>query len=211
MNLAIESCFMSPSFRFLFGFNAAQQFPRDSRKMAPKFSFGNRLGAEPTHVLGNPRRSLREGIQRLVTHATFPHLEASVDGAVAGIFIGRAPRPAQRFEELVERRAQRRPVLDLRTEAAHKLLHPFWISLLEITWRENLGGESFGSRAQCIRSVIGVVERTAKGLLAPQILQKPSGNGKMLPTPDLNFLLIRCKARDFKAARKAFRKFSGPD
>src|SRR6266852_431212 len=56
-----------------------------------------------------------------------------------------------------------------------------------------------------------MVERTANGLLAPRILDEPSSNRKMLPAPDLNFLLIRRKAGDFKPARETCREFSVPD
>src|ERR1019366_4195686 len=91
MNLAIESCFMNASFVFLLGITAAQQFPGDSRQTAPKFIFGNRLGAEPTHVLGNPGRSLGKRIQRRAVNVTLPNLEAGVDGAVSRFLIGLSP------------------------------------------------------------------------------------------------------------------------
>src|ERR1035437_4292211 len=130
MNLAIESSFMNASFIFFLGITAAQQFPGDSRETPPKFVFGNRLGAEPTHVLGNPGRSLGKGIKRRVTHATLPDGKGRVLCAVLIVFSAKLLRQAKGFEEHMEGDAQRRPVLHLRTKAARKLLHSRRVSLV---------------------------------------------------------------------------------
>ena len=56
-----------------------------------------------------------------------------------------------------------------------------------------------------------MLESATQEFTAPLIAQEPGRKGQLLATPDLNFLLIRRKARDLKPAREACREFSLPD